>query len=438
MFRLKDSINVNCQLVGMLMLAFIWASIFMSSLMDTMNILVFFTLIVFLLTRNEIINPKLVASLSQWFLIVFIGFFALSFVSLILNDSDINAWYSQFKESVAPVIAVGFLSVLLIRCKIQERFLWLSLIGVTLSLITAVYLEWSTVGLTVFSDTYRFGQTKISTAGPLLIGVFSNLMTALLIAAAIWAYRQSSWLFFGVFFLSAILTIYVAFLSGTRGAWIGLPEIIIGWFFYFYFSTLKKMSVRKQFITIVTILFILMSLFIPIKDKINSRVSSAIKDVQLYLDGTRLGSIGIRLVMYEAAWDGIVQNPLSGYGIDKVESEMKERTKMIILERFEKEQAGFATSDVHNQYLQELFVRGIFGFIGFLIVQLYLLIFFIKRSGVNNLFAAAGTIFLLASIMNMMSYSWLRFHDGMFFYFIITTFLIYGANLKSKMDKKDE
>jgi hypothetical protein len=48
---------------------------------------------------------------------------------------------------------------------------------------------------------------------------------------------------------------------------------------------------------------------------------------------------------------------------------------------------------------------------------------------VNNIWAAGGFIFIIASSLNMMTYSWLRFDNGIYFYFMMITLFIYGSEM---------
>lgn len=424
--------------LGLISLALVWMSIVLSAYLDTLNLLVLLAVIALFIVRDNDVEDRVASALISWFTLVFLFFFVFSFFPLIVNNSSVEVWIDQFHERIAPVLAVGLTAVILLKYRLSEQNLWMSLLFVFFSLVIAIFLEWNAVGPQVFSDEYRFGINRISTSNYLIFGVVTNLFTALLLGASIWAYMNKKWLVFWLFIVASLLSVYGSILSGTRGAWIGLPEIIIGWGVFFYVSILGSVPIRQKILSILVVLLAFILLTVAVQEKLEHRFNLAVEDVERYFDGNPLTSIGSRFVMYEAAIDGFTEHPISGVGPENIGPEMEKRTQKIFSVRFGVDRPGYLTWDVHNQYLQELFARGIIGIFVLLVIQIYLLTFFIRRSSRKNLFAVAGVIFMVASILNMMSYSWLRFHGGMFFYFIVMTFLIYGSSIKSENNLANE
>lgn len=405
-------------------LAILMASWVFTSVLDTMNLLILFVLIAIFLGKGSL---KFTPSLRNWLVIVFLGFFVLGLFHLVFHPVGPSVWLPAIDERIAAVIASLGLVLLLLRTQPKEQVVWLSVVGAGIGLMLTFGLEWYRVGDVGLSADYRFGDVYGTSF--LVFGVVSSLMTALFFAGFTWAIIHRRWGLSGLFLVFIVIALMGTFLSGTRGAWLGLPEILLGWALFGYFTFLKHKGLGVKLAVLGAVVLVIVFLSAVVSEKIEFRAKAAVTDVEQYFVGNPNTSIGLRLVMYEAALNSIKEKPISGVGFYRVGPEIINRTQEVFKERFRLDMSGFDSWDVHNQYLQEAMARGIPGLIGLLWIQVFALVYFIRSMHSRNIWAVAGTIFVIASAINMMSYSWLRFHDGMFFYFMILTLFIYGSEV---------
>ncbi len=413
----------NDQLLALLSMSFIFFSLVATQLVNTMNLLIFFMVVSLWLGSTKL---HITSEVKKWSLIVIFVFCLLGLVPLIFHDASLEVWKNAFDKQVAVAVAVVCLSIILLKLKPNDFVLWIGILGSALGLILVVGLEFYTVGDLVLANYYRFGD--LYGTSTLVFGMIANLLTAVFFGGVMWAVKHKQAKLALVFLLSVIFAIYSSLLTGTRGAWLGLPEILIGWGVFFYFAYLKSRQWQIKLGVLSLLIIISIFLFNVLGDKVQHRVGLAIDDVQQYIKGNPETSIGLRLVMYEVAIKEVIEHPLAGVGPHNVGPALMDGTRQVFQERFGLSREGFDSWDVHNQYLQEAFSKGFLGVFSLVFVQLYLLWFFIKRSSTQNIWATTGLIFVIASSINLMSYSWLRFHDGLFFYFIILTLLLYGAS----------
>lgn len=399
---------------------------------STLNLLVLFSLLVWLFFPKSAIEMDV--RLFQWMTVVLAIFFLLGLLPIFFHDAPSRPTELLFHHKSAALIAVLLFMFILVRLAPSENVIWWALLIGAQGVFIAVLLELYFKGWDHLFSGHRLG-TMYGT-GILKFGVFSNLLFGILLGAFFWVIRQKYKWWLLLFLLFTLTSVFLgSILSGTRGAWLGLPEIIIGWgIFYYVYYFRKQSSGRKVVILILLTLFVVATLWLG-KNKIENRVNNAVKNVEKYFDGNPNTSIGLRLVMYEAAWDGIKENVFTGVGQDNIQKELRERMLMIYESKFinhveaAKGRGELNSWDVHNQYLQEFFSRGILGLLSLILVQLFLLLFFIRRvreCGIN-IWAVTGIIFVLASAINLMSYSWMRFNTGMFFYFVLTTLMVYAS-----------
>ena len=405
-------------------LGVVFTSIILSQIMDTMNLLLVLVLLTLRWTYTEPYEQH--ASLMRWFQVVFFIFFMLGILPHVFKKPLLVVWRNQINKKVVAGIAVSSFGFILMRLKPTNDMLWLSLLSVAAAILITIIYEYAKVGNIILNEQYRFGGVLGSDY--LMVGVFSNLFTGCFIGGMMWSLKKHRKFMLALFSVAVVVSLTSSFLTGTRGAWLGLPEIVIGWSIFYYVEFCTKKNYLHSMVVALLIFGIVFLGYFLVGEKISARIDVAKQDIMLYQQGQPISSIGLRFVMYEAAIESIKDNPLYGVGSENIGPELKERTRQIFHNKFDMNRSGFDSWDTHNQYLQEAFSGGILGFFSLLFVQIYLLIFFIKHRVVNQLWAVSGMIFVVASAINMMSYSWLRFNDGMFFYFIVATLLVYGAS----------
>lgn len=424
----RDFLNI----LAFTFLSIVFMSLVMTQLMDAMNVLIFSSLIVWFFTRNLSISKDQIVNLKKWYLVVFLGFFLLGLLPLVFLESSIDVWSQQFNKRIASLIAVVGFGFILIRLQPSESTLWKSVLAIALGIFVVSLLEYIEVGNKVLDSNYRFGGLYAS--GPLMFGVFTTLYLSLFFGGLFWSLKKNFFFLSFLFGLAILISLIASILTGTRGGWLGLPEIFIGWSIIFYLGFFKKKDQKPKFLIGFLSLFLSLVIFLSflMGAGITDRFSLAIDNIVSYKNGNPNTSIGLRLLAYKAALMSITESPFTGVGPSAISKELEASTRKILDEDFNIKSKGFSSWDVHNQYLQEAYSRGLFGLAALLGLQLYLFVFFIRHASIQNIWASTGLIFMFSSSINMMSYSWLRFHDGLFFYFVITTLLVYGTLISDK------
>lgn len=198
-----------------------------------------------------------------------------------------------------------------------------------------------------------------------------------------------------VAFVSGVL---IVIMSGTRMAWIAL---VISFFFYIWNAYIRKEL--KCFFRLSFFLVLLSLIFSSFfqSSLIENRTLQAKQEVIAWFSGENaISSVGVRLEMWDASIDEIVENPsLTGIGyrnnINKAVSKHAVKESRNVIESF---------NHVHNTYLNHLLAEGLLGLIA--IISLLFIPFkrFIVsardyKSINSNSFAIMGVLMILMFIL---------------------------------------
>jgi O-antigen ligase len=261
--------------------------------------------------------------------------------------------------------------------KPRQEVLWF---GLALGAITAGIVA----GFDVFilgEDRARGGQHWIFMGGlGLLMGVMAFFGQTHVRNDKVWIKL--------LFYFSLFAAIGASILSGSRGAWIAFPALLIamGWYVY------KAMN-KKALLTLASIIIVGIFVFYAgNKQVIDKRLSLATTEVAKYEPGNPSGSVGQRLEMWRGAWTVFKENPIRGSGVGLYKNETEKLAASGKLS-----QTTVRWMDPHNDYLTALSERGIIGFSGLLPVYLVplILFFYIAIRNNNNGFAFAGITLIL-------------------------------------------
>lgn len=145
-------------------------------------------------------------------------------------------------------------------------------------------------------------------------------------------------------------------LSGSRGVW--LVALALGvWRFAGH-------SRRRRWLVLgVAALALLATLAIP---ELASRWQAAQQDLQLYGQGNADSSIGLRFVMWRAAWEAWLAHPMLGLGLDGFGPWLA-----AMAQRGDGPQTLLQHNHAHNEFLNALATGGLLGVLG-LLAALYL------------------------------------------------------------------
>ena len=248
----------------------------------------------------------------------------------------------------ARVLAIVPVYFLLLRARPQQRWLWTGLgLGAIACGLFAMWDAW----VVPRPPGYRVtGSTHFI--------IFGDLSLAMgFMAFAAWLPRRTGplrgWLAAAGAFAALGLGLVASLLSGTRGAWIAAPAMVLILFWYHW----PSIAVRARVAMVVAVLGMTAMVYAVPQTGVQSRVNIAVTEVRCYLEGERcFGASGGRLEMWKAAWRMFRENPVAGVGVGGYRSSARElaaQGEML---------ADAAVFDhPHSEYFSVLASRGLVG-----------------------------------------------------------------------------
>lgn len=208
-------------------------------------------------------------------------------------------------------------------------------------------------------------------------------------------------------------------LSGARGGWISIP-IILTLILYFAY---KKLS--KKFVIIISssIAILIMTITLSSQTNILNRIKIAQDEFISYVENNNKStSVGARLDMWQSGLRGFKEKPLLGWGKNQYMELKKQQLEQGIIAP-----STYSFNDAHNQYIDSLVKRGLFGFLGLLSVLLIPLFYFLKQFKQSEIqiktVGLIGVIYILSVTFFSMTQSFFAHNSGSIFYFFIVILL---------------
>lgn len=366
---------------------------------------------------------------KNWVGIAILIFVGLSSLPLLFYLPLGEASYNFLQHRGAALIVLSFLLILFWQLRPSEDVIWLSLMLTTLSVVVVIGYEWYLLGNFDAIFTYRFGG--VVTPHVIHFGIYSNLLTVVLLGGFVWAIQKGPWVVFSLIVVT-LLSFVGSLVSDTRTAWAGLPEALVGWSIFYSLYLKKNGVVSLKRMTVFWMFFIVsfITILMYFGDRVDRRWDAMVGDLSNYVEGQgNAGSVGTRLVLFEAGIGGFLQNPLTGVGEDHSIEEQLKRTPKIVKEIYGKE-IPVAFGHLHNQYIEAAFTRGILGLSGLILTIGYLVYFFgkkVKQTKENGHFSPwplAGLLFVVSSSISMFAEAWIHLSNGVAYYvFFITLFV---------------
>lgn len=225
-------------------------------------------------------------------------------------------------------------------------------------------------------------------------------------------------------FLSISALLYSIYVAQSRGVWLALLAL-------FVFLMLKKSyqkPIKYSFLGILAVTSIM--LLFQFSAILQQRFNAAVYDINSAQEGQYATSWGLRFIAWESAWKGFVENPVLGVGTNgfnilkehQVESGDVSR---VILDH--------PLSHTHNQYMQNLVIRGALGF-GALLSMLFLpFLWSMKKNG----FISAGTLYPIAFAIFGLSDVPLEQQNVLYMFTIGLIYFWFSADFNSSNKYKD-
>lgn len=416
----SDAANVNIAAIVNVFLCLSIASLLIVGKGHNLaGILLLIPTIFFIWPLNK---PKLP---TQYWLLVFFfsAFFLLYPISVIFKGGDLSDLDQPSRFLVALLIAI-----LLIKYPPKIKYLTLgfalsAIIAFIIAIIQNYYFDLPRAFTGINSIPWFKGYMPIQDGGIAMTLGLVNL------CLSIYYLKAKKNIFAITLFISAFCGIYASILSGSRGAWVAFPIIIL----YLIWEYRTHLKSRTTLISI-GILLTLALLSLSQNQTFTSRINQATHELSVFKLGNDNSSIGVRLVLWQSALLTAKDYPIFGAGYpERIES------------RLEQIKAGSFSSQInkryikvhaHNQYLEHLSVFGIIGLIFLLSVFFYPLWLHIKNNPKNReqrVLNQCGVICILSVMAYCLTQAFFSHTSGTIFYpLMVIIFLTASRSIEIK------
>ncbi len=365
-----------------------------------------------------------------WFLLIF---FILNIIPSAIHAVMEMAYGDRLKQYVENLLHLAFFAIwffLAVKVNVSVVQLWKFLILSVVWVVWVLFYETYTLNgfenLSSFIVLHRYGD--IGSSYVIDFGIYANTLFLILLGGLFWL-RRLGWLWGLALFVALAVALTGAILSQSRTAWIGWPEAIIAWTIFYSFYLWKNQKKGVLFGGTVTVIAVVILLTqSSLYSLVEKRTVKAITDVEDYIDGRPLTSLGQRFVMYEAGWNSFKEHPLIGVGPDEFPNELKKQTEGIFSEQFGIQNKYLSFGQIHNQFLMSAMESGIFGVFSLILLFLYLSVIFIQQTKNLNYYSKSlgvvGLVFMIASFLSFMPEVPLYQRKQFLFFFFVTSLLL--------------
>ncbi len=335
-----------------------------------------------------IISPLFFISIRVWINGVLFAASLLSIVYLLKTKSFLPSTLNGIQKNrvflVLFTLSIGFIAILIsqllqhnIRMKPYDAplrmvlcipiFLYLlhqpfstsKILPYVLSLSTLITL----VAILFNPEIPQFWGGRFATkpADPNAFGAYITLITTLIFFSIDPKELFNRKLESSIKLVGFLIGIYLVAGSGTRGAWLSIPFLLLAWFLHHVRKDIKGTLV----ISIVMILACIISY--QLLENIQARVNSGFTEVFSWLyTQNKDTSAGIRFSMWKITADLLLERPFSGFSDLGYQNYLSnhiytEKYNPIVIETL-------AKAGPHNEYLANLLRSGIWGGISVLII----------------------------------------------------------------------
>lgn len=375
-----------------------------------------------------------------WLIIIFVFWFfnALSIVIFGFEPGRVDSVFSSNNN----ILALVLIAILILILKPSEDVFWyLMWLGGIYVLFLFSY-EILTLGIDAFVEGRRLGGDS---SHPSKFGYYSVTFLIIILGSFYWAYLKSK-LHLIVSALIASSLLMALIFSQTRTAWLGLPEALIVWLFYYYLVLVKvgKLS-PKIFISFLILLFITVVYsyqYTSIGQIVEKRAYSAWTEYKKYVNRESFkSSVGYRLLGYEASLLILKKHWFMGVGEKDFVNVQREFTSKVAKEKFNINFKGTTFIHIHNQFIMTWLTRGVLPFLTLVCLFIFLIFYFYRRAKSANSFSSmsipvAGLTYTVASFFAFMPEVFLQRGDTTMHFFFNATLLVVFSHLVIKEPEK--
>lgn len=346
--------------------------------------------------------------------------FALGSFGLIIFDDFLIKDFDRPSRFILVLVSLFFL--LSLKSKYCQQWLWYgAAIGGVTSFMLAVYEQ-------AFVGDARAGGAE----NEIIFGNVAVLLGFLSFGGVLFFYVSQRYFWFCLAVLGGFGGLGASFLSGSRGGWVAI--LVVSAFIFWQSRSLFSKRLRLVAASLVMALLAAVVLF-P-QTGVKSRIASAVKDVQDYQKNEKSTSVGLRFEMWKEALYMFHDSPLIGVG---KHNSVVIRQELIGNNLVHPKVAKY--THAHNEYLNELALRGIVGFAFLMFVYLIpLKLFLVKAKQYENNwkvkpYAIAGATIPLCYMSFALTQSMFSHNTGVMMYAFPIVFLWAGLRLAEREAK---
>ena len=357
------------------------------------------------------------------------------------HDSDIGVRTLRLINTYSLVFGFAAVAILIGLIRPSIDYFWYLIAMSSLVLLSAFVYELIHLGMGAITNGYRFGAI---TSQSISFGVVASTFFIILLGSISWAFKKG-WVFFLVWIILLIAVLGMTFLSQTRTAWIGLLSAIIIWFFYYGVKMYRAdgTAVNKLGLLVISIA-ILSSIFSSsyLEKIVEKRVILVTSEFNSYIERKKFNtSVGARLIMYEALLTTDDRYFWLGLGTENFPAFLKDGTQRVAAVEFQKEFNGYSFTTIHNQFLMNWLMHGVFAFLSVLAFFVFMFIHFYKgfrnSAEEHKSIWIAGLAYCIATFISFLPESMLHSVYNFSHFFMVSSILVaYTATLNSKTSKE--
>ncbi|WP_421262394.1 O-antigen ligase family protein [Aeromonas jandaei] len=254
--------------------------------------------------------------------------------------------------------------------------------------------------------------------------LFAQGALILAILNGFFAQESSTILFRYGHFISAIFAIWAIYLSQSRGVWLALIVVVT---LLLFAKAIKK---PIKYISLFLILSCVLAVTFYESDMLRARINESISEVNMMESNDYTSSWGLRLMAWKSAWAGFIDHPLLGVGLDGMKSMQQKQLLSGVVNSF---YVNAKLYHAHNQFMQNMVIRGIFGLVAALAVLVYPMIFFLRQSNMLSV----GFITTLGIFVCSLSDVPMEHQNTLYIYLISLFFICFKCDgkLNEKVEK---
>lgn len=336
-------------------------------------------------------------SQTKWLVGAFVFYFLLFLLSLIIHKGKTNELDLASRALLAlPILAICLQTTL--------KHLWILYAILIAGLIAGAVALIQVFGLGLAKPFPRFMHIQ---AGDIVMS-----LAVFAFCALFYFYAQRNKIMIGISLIAALFAMIASFLTGARGAWVGVPFVLLVVFW------LNRTNFSKWVVIGIACVVVVGS--ITGGNMIKQRFAKAQSDITLYVEKNNANtSLGARFDMWKSALLGMQEKPIFGWGLQGVKEMRQQHLKE---KRISKYAANF--DHAHNQFLHDGSARGLLGLSALLAIFLVPLNILRKNLSLTstgslaNLWGVMGISHILLTMSYCLSQGFLSHTSGAMFYFV--------------------